>query len=99
MSNEFDDDFMLTTFDNPFNPFTQFEAWFKYDSIVLGYNSCLLLANYSNVSDIASDEVQEQEIDEAMNEIVRKFPTIYKKVLRSDYDTADSDLDRVGGSV
>lgn len=78
-------DYMLTTVDNPFNPFTQFNAWFKFDSAILGYNTCGLLAQTSNVSDIVSDDVAEKEIDEAMNEIVRRNPTLYKKVLREDY--------------
>ena len=91
------EDFMLTTFDNPFNPFDDFESWFKYDSIVLGYNTCSLLAKTSNVSDITSDDVNEKEIDEAMNEIVRRNPTLYKKVLRSDYQS-ERELIGVGGS-
>ena len=80
-----DDDYMLTTVDNPFNPFTEFEQWFKYDSLVLGYNTCSLLAITANVNDIASDNVREKEIDEAMNEICSKNPILYKKVLRKDF--------------
>ncbi len=81
MTNE---DFMLTTFDNTFNPFTEFEAWFKEDHR-LGHNTCELLDLLSATSDISSDELQERDIQFAMDEIVNRFPMIYKKVSNSDY--------------
>ena len=83
-----DDDYMLTTVDNPFNPFTDFEQWYKYDSFILGYNTCSLLAITANVNDIANDNVREQEIDEAMNEICSRNPILYKKVLKSDFSNS-----------
>lgn len=77
--------YMLTTFDNPFNPFKDFESWYKYDFFILGYDSCGLLARTSNVSDVSSDEINENSIDEAMDEICRNNPTMYKKVSENDY--------------
>lgn len=77
------DEFMLTTFDNPFNPFEDFIAWWKYD-LILGHDCCGTLARFSNVSDIASDEVNEAAIDEAMDEICRREPCIYRKIRRTD---------------
>ena len=41
-------DSMLTTFDNPFNPFTEFDRWWKED-LLLGHNCCGLLANESTI--------------------------------------------------
>ena len=32
-------DWMLTTSDNPYNPFTQFDEWQMFDSLQ-GYNTC-----------------------------------------------------------
>lgn len=32
----------LTTFDNPFDPFEQFDLWYQYDTDK-GYNSCAYL--------------------------------------------------------
>lgn len=81
MGNE---DFMLTTFDNPFNPFNEFNAWFKMD-LILGHNCCQVLAMEANTSDIASDEVIEKDIIEAMDRITERFPMIYKKVTKDDY--------------
>lgn len=69
---------MLTTHDNPFNPFTEFEQWYKQDTVVLGHNTCSLLARTSNVSDIASDDVNNKYIEDAMKKIVEDFPFLYK---------------------
>lgn len=77
-------DSMLTTFDNPFNPFTEFDRWWKED-LLLGHNCCGLLANESNVSDIASDEVNDKAVIEAMERIVKREPMIYKIVYQSDF--------------
>lgn len=35
---------MLTTVDNPFNPYDDFVKWYDYDCNVLGYNTCGYLA-------------------------------------------------------
>lgn len=78
-------DSMLTTFDNPFNPFTEFDRWWKED-LLLGHDCCGLLANESNVSDVASDEVNDKAIIEAMERIVKREPMIYKIVYQSDFN-------------
>ena len=77
-------DSMLTTFDNPFNPFTEFDRWWKED-LLLGHDCCGLLANESNVSDVANDEVNDKAIIEAMERIVKREPMIYKIVYQSDF--------------
>ena len=41
---------MLTTVDNPFNPFEQFTSWWLFD-IEKGYNSCSRLMRIANLSD------------------------------------------------
>lgn len=76
---------MLTTYDNPFNPFTDFETWWKED-LILGHNCCGLLAKTSNVSDVSSDEMNKKYIIDAMNEIVSEEPLIYRIVTREDYE-------------
>ncbi len=71
--------FMLTTKDNPFNPETQFDEWFAFDT-AKGYNSCGLLDRYVVTSDELSEEQQEQDIDFAIDRIVLTDPTgLYKK--------------------
>lgn len=78
-------DHMLTTFDNPYNPFDEFELWFKTD-MYLGYNSCGLLERTANVNNIQSDELNEKDISDAIDYIVSQNPLIYKKVSRKNYE-------------
>ena len=70
---------MLTTFDNPFDPFEQFTSWFLYD-IEKGYNTCSRLARITNNSDSMSQVEEENEIERAIDEIIKyDFLNIYTK--------------------
>lgn len=70
----------LTTFDNPFDPFDQFDDWFRFDCDK-GYNSCSYLDRIAATSDQLSDTENEQEIERAIDEIIKyDFMNIYKKV-------------------
>ena len=74
---------MLTTFDNPYNPFTQFNQWLLFDK-EKGYDSCDYLARIANTSDEMTDEENNREIESAIDEIIKyDFRNIYKKVRRS----------------
>lgn len=64
------EDSMLTTLDNPYNPFTQFDEWFAFDT-QKGYHTCSYLARVAKTSNDLSDTDNEIAIDEAMNEIIR----------------------------
>ena len=78
------EDAMLTTFDNTFNPFTEFERWWKED-LRLGHDCCGTLAREAMTSTVFSDEKNEQIIQEAMENIVSNEPLIYKIVKKSDF--------------
>lgn len=65
---------MLSTIDNPFDPYIQFDEWNAYDQS-LGYNSLAYLDRVAVTSDTLSEADQVQEIEEAINEIVLKDPT------------------------
>lgn len=74
---------MLTTNDNPYNPFDQFSSWFMYDN-EKGYNSCAYLARIARTSDEMSNEENEEEIERAIDEIIKyDFMNIYRKVKRT----------------
>lgn len=78
---------MLTTFDNPYDPFEQFTSWFLFD-VEKGYNSCAYLGRIVRTSDQLSEEENELEIERAIDEIIKyDFRNIYKKVTRQDTDT------------
>lgn len=77
-------DCALTTIDNPFDPFTQFDKWFAYDE-AHGYGSCSYLAKIMRTSDSFSVEDQMREKERAVDEIVRlNINGMYKKVVRPD---------------
>ena len=74
----------LTTFDNPYDPFKDFDSWLLYDS-EKGYNSCGYLGRIARTSDSLTDEENEEEIERAIDEIIKyDFLNIYKKVKQSD---------------
>ena len=69
----------LTTFDNPYDPFTQFEKWFLFDT-EKGYNSCAYLGRIARTSEEFTEEENNQEIERAIDEIIKyDFMNIYKK--------------------
>ena len=73
---------MLTTFDNPFDPFEQFTSWFMFD-VEKGYNSCGYLARIAKISDDMSEEEVDRETERAIDEIILYDPlNIYKKVTK-----------------
>lgn len=65
---------MLTTKDNPYDPFIDFDAWFIYDT-EMGYNSCGFLDRIANTSDSLTDQENQAEIERAIDEIVKFDPT------------------------
>jgi len=59
----------LTTSDNPYNPFTQWDDWYNYD-VSSGYNTCSYLARIVHGSNELSDADEEEAETSAINEIV-----------------------------
>ena len=73
-------DCMLTTFDNPYNPFDDFTLWLMYDK-EQGYDTCERLARIAKLSDDMSQDEIDAETERAMDEIIfYDFLNIYKKV-------------------
>lgn len=60
---------MLSTSDNPFNPFKEFDSWFAFD-LSKGYNTLSYLANLAETSDDALDLENTLAINEAIMEAV-----------------------------
>lgn len=73
---------MLTTVDNPFNPFDDFTSWYMYD-VEHGYNSCSYVARIAKTSDQFTEKENNEEIERAIDEIIlHDFLNIYVKVKR-----------------
>lgn len=73
---------MLTTVDNPYDPFEEFNSWFLYD-VEKGYNSCGYLARIARTSNQFTDEENDAEIERAIDEIIKyDFKCIYRKAIR-----------------
>lgn len=71
---------MLTTTDNPYNPFTEYTEWYAFDS-ERGYFTTQFLARIVKTSHELSDADQSLAIESAIDEIVRENVLgIYRKV-------------------
>ncbi len=76
----------LTTFDNPFNPFDEFEEWFKFDNDK-GYGTCGYLDRVTDLSDQLSDQDNWYSLEDAIDEaIALDFRNIYTKVYAKEID-------------
>lgn len=78
---------MITTVDNPYNPFDNFKEWYVYDTS-RGYHSTALLGRIVVSSDELSEADQALAVEQAVDEIVLYNVTgKYKKVTREFPDT------------
>jgi hypothetical protein len=76
---------LLTTIDNPYNPFTQWDEWYAFDTSK-GYNTCAYLARVTITSDELSSADEDLAIQSAIDEIVKiNILGIYKKVTRDSF--------------
>ena len=74
---------MLSTIDNPFNPFENFDSWFLFD-VEKGYNSCAYLARITKMSDEFTEDEEAEEIERAIDEIIKyDILNVYIKVSKT----------------
>ena len=77
-------EYFLTTVDNPYNYFTQFDQWKAYDE-AKGYYTCELVARLAKTSHESTDSENEEAIDQAIEDVLKlDFSHIYKKVYKND---------------
>lgn len=83
--------YMLSTIDNPYNPFTDFTHWFLYD-VHAGYNSCSRLARTANIKENMSEVEQQRAINDAVDDIVLHDPlNLYVRVKENGEGLPQSD--------
>ena len=76
---------MLTTVDNPYDPFTEWDKWYQFDQ-KKGYNTPAFLARVTKLSPDLPDAEQTLAIEQAMDEIVAENVSgMHKKVSRDDF--------------
>ena len=63
------DDYMLSTSDNPFNPYTDWDQWYAFD-VAAGYHTSAYLARIVITSHELSEADQDLAIKDAIDEIV-----------------------------
>lgn len=77
-----DEDVMLTTLDNPYDPFTQYDEWDTFDT-AHGYYTAAYLARQLITSDEISETDQLVALNNAIDDILSENVTgNYKKVTR-----------------
>ena len=85
--------FMLTTNDNPFNPFEQFKEWFLFDK-EKGYDSSERVDRIAKFTDDMTEIEINQETERAIDEIIQyDFLNIYKKVSKDLNPVNDDDVE------
>jgi hypothetical protein len=81
-------DWMLTTVDNPFNPFTQFKEWFAWDR-AKGYDTPGLLARVAFVPEDLPEADLHAAVQDGIDEIVREnISGMHRKVSRESFDAS-----------
>ena len=84
-------DCRLTTFDNPFDPFDQFNLWLLFDN-EHDYFTLNKLDRISYYTDDMSEDEIDKEHERAINEIIdNDFLNIYKKVYRKSENNSKDD--------
>ena len=83
---------LLSTVDNPFDPFYQFDDWYRYDC-EKGYDSSGTMMRLAEVTDDMSMTEENAEIERAIDRIVAHDPfNLYKKVVVELDDPSDEDF-------
>lgn len=62
--------YMLTTLDNPFNPFVDFSSWYMFDC-EKDHNTSSRLARIASLDSEMTQKEREMEMDRAMNLILK----------------------------
>lgn len=61
---------MLSTYDNPINPFDDFAKWYWWDTVMLHYNTCEVLDKEAKTSGQFSEAENRAEIERAIDDII-----------------------------
>lgn len=79
----------ITTVDNPWNPFTNWDEWLQYDRS-MGYFTCEKLDRLAPISDVLPDTINKEILNEAHKEML-KTGAFNKKGEFVEYKLVESD--------
>lgn len=75
----------LTTIDNPYDPFTQWDLWYAYDTVQMGYYTSEYLARVTPWTEDMAPDVADALLEDTIDEICElNLLGKYKKVTRED---------------
>ena len=78
--------FAISTFDNPFNPFEDFDNWFLYDC-EKDYYSLTKVARLAKVDDSMTEKEYAKEVERAIERLIEIDPLdIYVKVYKPGFE-------------
>ena len=66
---------MLSTIDNPYDPFDQFTSWYLFD-VEKGYNTSSYLARIAKLSNSLSQKEEDLEIERAIDRMVFDYTEV-----------------------
>ena len=74
---------MLSTIDNPFNPFEDYSSWLMFDK-EKGYDSAERLTRIAKLTDDMTQKEENEEIERAIDEIIKyDILNVYVKVSKT----------------
>lgn len=74
----------VTTIDNPFDPFSQFDSWYAFD-VEKGYYTCSRIARLTNLTDEMSEAERDNENERAIDKLIEiDVLDIYRKVVQQE---------------
>lgn len=74
---------MLSTIDNPFNPFEDYSSWLMFDK-EKGYDSAERLMRIAKLTDDMTQKEENEEIERAIDEIIKyDILNVYVKVSKT----------------
>ena len=74
---------MLSTIDNPFNPFEDYSSWLMFDK-EKGYDSAERLMRIAKLTDDMTQKEENEEIERAIDEIIKyDILNVYIKISKT----------------
>lgn len=80
----------ITTHDNPYDYWTQFDEWLAFDR-QMGYYTLEYLGRIAKLANDLSDQQEQQEIESAIDAILEWNGSFYKKIYKENIENESKD--------